>query len=69
MGWYMKMVDRVRALDNPTFLLYVSAKSIGGMAIGIIIAPYVGRIGWWVLVVAIIISIPVMIKIFKRVKG
>lgn len=65
MGWYIKMVERVKALDTPMFILFVSAKALGGMAIGIIIAPYVGNIGWWVLAAAVIISIPVMLKIFK----
>ena len=66
MGWYMNMVGKVKVLDTPMFLLFVSAKAFGGMAIGIIIAPYVGNIGWWVLVLAIIISIPVMRKILKK---
>ena len=66
MGWYMNMVGKVKALDTPMFLLFVSAKALGGMAIGIIIAPYVGNIGWWVFLLAIIISIPVMRKILKK---
>ena len=66
MGWYIKMIDKVKALDTPMFVLFVGAKALGGLAIGIIIAPYVGRIGWWVMLGAIIISIPVMLKIFKK---
>ena len=66
MGWYMSMVEKVKALDTPMFMLFVSAKALGGVAIGILIAPYVGRIGWWVMLAAIIISIPVMMKIFKK---
>ncbi|MHC9540751.1 MAG: hypothetical protein AB9903_14700 [Vulcanimicrobiota bacterium] len=66
MGWYIKMVEKLKALDTPMFLLFVCAKVLGGLAIGIIIAPYVGRIGWWVLCAAVIISIPVMIRIFKK---
>ena len=65
MGWYMKMAERVKALDTPMFMLFVFAKGLGGMAIGIIIAPYVGNIGWWALVAAVIISIPLMLRIFK----
>jgi len=66
MGWYIKMVERVKALDTPMFMLFVGVKALGSLAIGIIIAPYVGRIGWWVLLAAIIISIPLMFKIFKN---
>ena len=66
MGLYMRMVEKVKALDTPMFMLFVSVKALGAFAIGIIIAPYVGRIGWWVLLAAIIISIPVMVKVFSK---
>lgn len=66
MGWYMKMVDKVKALDTPMFILFVSVKALGGLAIGVIIAPYVGRIGWWILAAVVIMSIPVMLKVFKK---
>ena len=49
--------------DN--FAVFIAWRMLGGVAIGIIIAPYVGNIGWWVLLAAFIIAIPLMIKIFK----
>lgn len=65
-GWYMSMINKVKGLDTPTFILFVLAKVLGGLAIGILIAPYVGNIGWWALLAAFIISIPVLSKIFKK---
>ncbi|MBP7055401.1 MAG: hypothetical protein KBB52_00915 [Candidatus Omnitrophica bacterium] len=61
--WYGEMLKRIKGLDNPLFFLFVSAKALGGLAIGIIISPYVGNIGWWVLCAALLISIPVFLKI------
>jgi len=68
MGWYMDTVGKVKRLETPFFILYVTAKVLGGVAIGILIAPYVGRIGWWVMLAAVVISIPVMRKIFGSEK-
>ena len=65
-GWYVNMVNKVKGLDTPMFILFVSVKALGGLAIGIIIAPYVGDIGWWVLLAALILSVPVLLKIFKK---
>lgn len=64
--WYADRIEKIRKLDTPSFVLFVSMKVLGGVAIGIIIAPYVGNIGWWVLLAAILLSIPLMIKIFKK---
>lgn len=66
LGWYMIMVNKVKGLDTPTFILFVLAKALGGLAIGILIAPYVGNIGWWVLLASFIISTPVLSKILKK---
>lgn len=67
MGWYANRVERIKRLDTPAFILFVSMKVLGGLAIGIIIAPYVGNIGWWVLLAAFLLSIPILPKIFKKI--
>ncbi len=64
--WYADKIQKVKGLDTPIFVMFVALKALGGMAIGIIIAPYVGNIGWWVLLAAFILAIPVMIKIFAK---
>ncbi len=65
-SWYAANVEKIKKLDTPSFIMFVSMKVLGGVAIGIIIAPYVGNIGWWVLLAAILLSIPLMMKIFKK---
>jgi len=66
MGWYIDRVRKVKGLDDPMFVLFVFSKVLGGVAIGILIAPYVGTVGWWVLAAAIIVAIPVLPKLFKK---
>lgn len=64
--WYADKIDRIKRLDTPMFVLFVSAKALGGMAIGILIAPYVGNIGWWVLLASFVIAIPIIMKMFQK---
>lgn len=66
-SWYVEKIEEIKKLDTPLFVLFVGIKALGGLAIGIIIAPYVGNIGWWVLLAAIILSIPLMLKILKKI--
>ena len=34
MGWYMDTVGKVKRLETPFFILYVTAKVLGGVAMG-----------------------------------
>jgi hypothetical protein len=63
--WYVDKIDKVKKLDTPMFVLYVGVKSLGAFAIGIIIAPYVGKIGWWVLAAALLLSVPILLKVLR----
>lgn len=64
-SWYADKVGKIKRLETPWFVAFVALKVLGGVAIGIIIAPYVGNVGWWVLLAAILLSIPLMPKLFK----
>lgn len=66
MGWYAKKIQQIKGLDTPKFIMLVTSKSMGGLAIGILIAPYVGQIGWWVMLAAVIIAVPPMIDVFGK---
>lgn len=66
-GWYSEKIGRIKKLPTPLFILFVSAKALGGVAIGIIVAPYVGAIGWWVMLAALALSIPVISQITKKI--
>ena len=67
MGWIGDKVEKLKNLSNPFALLYVTAKVIGGMAIGILLATWIDTWTWWVfMVIAWVIAIPVIWKVFGR---
>ena len=67
MCWYCDKVEKLRMLSNPYALLYVTAKVVGGVAIGILLATWLPTWTWWIfMVVAFIIAIPVIWKIFSK---
>ena len=60
MSWYIDTVDKLRNLSNPLALSYVTAKVIGGIAIGVLIATWIATWTWWIfMLIAFIIAIPV----------
>ena len=67
MGWYGEKVEKLKNLSNPYALLYVTAKAIGGISIGILLATWIATWTWWIfMVIACVISIPVLWKLFIR---
>ena len=67
MGWYTDKVDRLRNLSNPFALLYVTAKVIGGIGIGVLLATWIETWPWGIfMLIACIIAIPIVWKIFSK---
>ena len=67
MGGYIDIVDKLRNLSNPLAFLYVTAKVMGGIAIGVLIATWIETWTWWIfMLIAFIIAIPVIWKIFSK---
>ena len=65
MGWYINKVDKLRNLSNPYALLYVTAKVLGGVGIGVLLASWLPLWTWWIfMIIACVIVIPVAWKIF-----
>jgi len=38
MGWYSNKIEKLRKLPNPYALLYVTAKVLGGVGLGLLLA-------------------------------
>ncbi|MFC1860687.1 hypothetical protein ACFLYL_00175 [Chloroflexota bacterium] len=67
MGCYSDKVEKLRKLPNPYPLLYVTTKVLGGIGIGILLATWLPGWTWWIfIVVACVIAIPVVWKVFSR---
>ena len=38
MGWYSSNMEKLKQLSTPYFVLYVTAKAIGGLGAGVLLA-------------------------------
>ncbi len=66
MGWYGSKVAKLKSLPNSHLLFYVMAKVIGGIGIGVLLATWIATWTWWIfIVVAFVIAIPVVRKLFS----
>jgi hypothetical protein len=60
MGWYNGQIEKLKKLSNPYFVLYVTAKALGGLGIGVLLANWLPTWTWWIfIVIALIITFPV----------
>ena len=67
MGWYGNKIEKLKNLPNPYVLLYVTAKVLGGVGIGVLLANWLATWTWWIfIVIACAIAIPVVWKLFSR---
>ncbi len=67
MGWYGNKIEKLKNLPNPYVLLYVTAKVLGGVGIGVLLANWLATWTWWIFVViACVIAIPVVWKMFSK---
>ena len=67
MGWYGDKIEKLKHLSNPYALLYVTAKVLGGVGIGVLLANWLSTWTWWIfIVIACVIAIPVVWKLFGR---
>lgn len=63
MGWYSDNIDKIKRLSNTYFVLYVTAKVIGGVGVGVLLTYWLPAWTWWIfLVLAVIIAIPIYFK-------
>jgi len=67
MGWYGDKIEKLKSLPNPYALLYVTAKVLGGVGIGVLLANWLSTWTWWIfIVIACVIAIPVVWLLFSK---
>jgi len=67
MGCCSDKIEKLKNLPNPYVLLYVTAKVLGGVGIGILLANWLATWTWWIfIVIGFAIAIPVVWKLFSR---
>ena len=63
MGWYSTNIEKLKQLSTTYFVLYVTAKVIGGVSVGVLLANWLPTWTWWIfMVIAVIIAIPIYFK-------
>ncbi|MBA7645219.1 hypothetical protein ES703_52973 [subsurface metagenome] len=67
MGCCSDNIEKLKNLPNSYALLYVTAKVLGGVGIGVLLANWLATWTWWIfIVIACAIAIPVVWKFFSR---
>ena len=60
-------LEKLKELPNSYALLYITAKVLGGIGIGVLLATWIDTWFWWIfMVIACVIAIPVVWKLFSR---
>ena len=69
--WYEDMVRATQQLPLKQYFLFFLSKVLGGFAIGLLLASYITgvdwiMVGWIVMLVAILISLPALPRIITK---
>ena len=69
MGYCSDKMEKLRNLPNPYAWLYITAKVLGGVAIGVLLANWLSTWTWWIfMIIACIVAIPVVWKLFSKLR-
>ena len=59
----MNLFEKFRGLPLPLLMLHVTAKFLGGVAIGALLGKVLEPYGWWILMAAVVIAVPSTLRI------
>ena len=62
----MCLIDKVKALSTPLFILHFFSKMVLVFGLGIILANRLKGLGWWIIGLGVVLSIPTAIKILAK---
>ncbi len=67
MGRYGDKIEKLKRLQNPYAFLYITAKFLGGVGIGVLLANWLSTWTWWIFfVIACVMAVPIVWKLFRR---
>lgn len=61
----MSLINRFRELPTPILTLHIAAKFVFGVGLGILFANYLSGFGCWIILLALIMSIPRAYKVLS----
>ena len=53
----MNLIEQVKKLHAPMFVVFVGSKVIVGIGLGVLLANYLVGFGWWILLLGVVLSI------------
>ena len=62
----MGIIDKVRGLPTPLFMLHFFSKIVFVFGLGILLASRLEGLGWWMIGLGVVLSIPTAIKILTK---
>jgi len=51
MSYYSDKIEKLKNLPNPYALLYITAKVLGGVGIGVLLANWLSTWTWWIFII------------------
>jgi hypothetical protein len=62
----MNIIEKVKGLPTPLFILHFSSKMLFAFGLGILLASRLQGAGWWIIGISIVLSMPSAIKILVK---
>lgn len=62
----MGLIDKVKGLPTPLFILHFTSKAVITLGLGVLLANQLDGFGWWIIGLGLVLSIPAAIKIFTK---
>jgi hypothetical protein len=62
----MSIIDKIKALPASLFILHFISKVIIGFGLGIVAARCMQGLGWWIVGLGIVLSVPAIVKIWSK---
>ena len=62
----MGIIDKVKSLPTPLFILHFASKAVIALGLGVLLASQLEGLGWWIVGLGFVLSIPAAIKIHTK---
>ena len=67
MSWISERIEKFRQMPTPYLYLHITAKVLGGLGLGVLLATWLPTWTWWIFIIlAVLISIPSTIMVLRK---
>jgi hypothetical protein len=61
----MRLIGKFRELPTPILFLHITAKSVFGVGLGVLLAEHLAGFGWWIIALSLVLGIPGAYKVLS----